>query len=230
MFLYENKKKIALFIDGENIQPESLKQVFEEASTWGDIIISNLYINLLTPKKSSWIPFVENHNLTVKNRDSMAAGKNTVDIQITIDIMDYITKHQLHIIGIASGDSDFIPLIKRVKCEGIKIIGFGDKHKSNQKLASQFDYFINLEPSLDLPVNISNGKPIDVNGIKKTLLEYQHQVGRIELSKIKAALSPNYPDFKSKTYGSASMRKLFDRLPSHFSVIEDRGTLYLKIL
>jgi uncharacterized protein (TIGR00288 family) len=73
-------------------------------------------------------------------------GKNHADIQLCVDAMDMCySKEHVDTFVIVSGDSDFTPLVGKLKENGKSVIGLGMKESTSDLLASSCDEFIYYE-------------------------------------------------------------------------------------
>lgn len=73
-------------------------------------------------------------------------GKNSADIRLCVDAMDLCwAKEHVDTFVIVSGDSDFTPLVQKLKENGKTVIGLGMKDSTSDLLASNCDEFIYYE-------------------------------------------------------------------------------------
>ena len=87
------------------------------------------------------------------------SGKNSADIRMVVDALDLCyTKSHIDAFVIISGDSDFSPLISKLKENGKSVIGIGVRGSSSSLLISNCDEFIFYE---DI-VQIKPPKPVPV--------------------------------------------------------------------
>jgi uncharacterized protein (TIGR00288 family) len=74
------------------------------------------------------------------------AGKNSADIRLCVDAMDLCySKHHIDTFAILSGDSDFSPLVGKLKENGKHVIGLGVKESTSDLLVASCDEFIYYE-------------------------------------------------------------------------------------
>ena len=73
-------------------------------------------------------------------------GKNSADIRLVVDALDLCyTKEHLDTFVIVSGDSDFSPLVSKLKENNKKVIGIGLREATSPLLADNCDEFIYYE-------------------------------------------------------------------------------------
>src|SRR6201998_4634845 len=86
-------------------------------------------------------------------------GKNSADIHLCVDAMDLAnSKDHIDTFVIVSGDSDFSPLVSKLKENGKHVIGLGMQESTSELLRDNCDEFIYYEdlgksPTLSPSVN-----------------------------------------------------------------------------
>jgi uncharacterized LabA/DUF88 family protein len=71
------------------------------------------------------------------------SGKNSADIRLVVDALDLChTKRHVHTFVIISGDSDFSPLVSKLRENDKNVIGVGVKNSSSDLLIANCDEFI----------------------------------------------------------------------------------------
>lgn len=84
-------------------------------------------------------------------------GKNSADIRLAVDAMDLChSKAHVDSFVIISGDSDFSPLVSKLKENGKHVIGLGMKESTSRLLSDNCDEFIFYE-DLERPVGRRGG-------------------------------------------------------------------------
>ncbi|MDO9123910.1 MAG: NYN domain-containing protein, partial [Deltaproteobacteria bacterium] len=80
------------------------------------------------------------------------SGKNSADIRLCVDAIDLCySKEHIDTFVIVSGDSDFSPLVSKLKENGKRAIGLGMKESSSNLLINNCDEFIYYE-DLERPI------------------------------------------------------------------------------
>ena len=71
------------------------------------------------------------------------SGKNSADIRMVVDALDLCyTKEHLDLFVIISGDSDFSPLVSKLRENNKTVIGVGVKNSTSDLLTANCDDFI----------------------------------------------------------------------------------------
>jgi len=84
------------------------------------------------------------------------SGKNSADIRMVVDALDLCyTKEHIDTFVIISGDSDFSPLVSKLRENAKTVIGVGVKQSTSDLLISNCDEFIFYD---DLAPSVAGGK------------------------------------------------------------------------
>ena len=142
-------KKIALFIDADNISAKFGKQIIDTLNRRGEIFIRRIYGNWEKFSLHGWNDCILNLSLRPVQQTDFAAGKNATDMSLTIDAMDVLHDGRAEIFALVSNDSDFTPLAIRLREGGMMVLGIGNSRASSS-FRSACSEFIDL----DMPVQI----------------------------------------------------------------------------
>jgi uncharacterized protein (TIGR00288 family) len=111
------------------------------------------------------------------------SGKNSADIRMAVDAMDMSwAKEHINLFVVASGDSDFSPLVSKLKENGKSVIGVGVKNSSSDLLIDNCDEFIFYE---DLVRGVQQAPPVEAKDKK------QAEVFKLLIDSIKALMREN---------------------------------------
>jgi uncharacterized protein (TIGR00288 family) len=185
------ERKIALFIDFENIaigvaearyKKFDISLLLERLLEKGKIVVKRAY--------SDWDKFVdykrEFHESAIELIEIPArsySGKNSADIRMAVDAMDMAwSKEHIDVFVIASGDSDFSPLVSKLKENDKFVIGVGVKNSSSDLLIDNCDEFIFYE---DLVRGVQKAPPVAAKDKK------QAEVFKLLIDSIKALMREN---------------------------------------
>ena len=135
---------VALLIDGDNIQltEAQLIRVLQEAGSVGAVAVRRVYGNWAATTKSAWKELVLRYAMKPCHHIHGAPGKNATDIALTVDAMDLFYNGMTHFCLVTS-DSDYTPLIQRLRASGCQVLGIGNPAK-NASLAPACDRFLPL--------------------------------------------------------------------------------------
>ncbi|MFC1491921.1 NYN domain-containing protein [Nitrospinota bacterium] len=146
-------------------------------------------------------------------------GKNSADIRMVVDAMDMCyAKEHIGTFVIASGDSDFSPLVSKLKENGKHVIGLGMKGSTSNLLAENCDEFIFYE---DLETGESGRPEVgdDVPKEKKEAFDLlfdtvdalqRENVAIIWSSIVKETMKRKRPSFSETAHGYRSFSRLLE--------------------
>ena len=83
--------------------------------------------------------------LGIRPMVNLAAGKNSTDIAMAVDAIDLVRSERPDLVAIASSDSDFAPLVSRLREKGCRVIGLGQEGKVGEATQAVYDEFVVLE-------------------------------------------------------------------------------------
>lgn len=146
-------------------------------------------------------------------------GKNYADIQLSVDAMDMCySKEHIDTFVVVSGDSDFTPLVSKLKENGKTVIGLGMKESTSDLLASSCDEFIYYE---DLgrgpaePAVTEAAVPQAKRPAMKLLIDSVRALQRenkdvMYSSMVKDTMKRKQPQFNESSYGYRSFSDLLE--------------------
>lgn len=145
-------------------------------------------------------------------------GKNSADIRLVVDAMELAhDKEHIDTFVIVSGDSDFTPLVNKLKENGKTVIGVGLKESTSELLASNCDEFIYYE-DIGAPAGapaIGENVPKKKRPAFKLLFEtiealQRENVEVMHSSLVKDTIKRKQPSFTESAYGYRSFTQLLE--------------------
>jgi uncharacterized protein (TIGR00288 family) len=150
---HDAQLRLAMFVDFENLAlgfkgPEAsfdIRRVLDRLLEKGRVIVKVAY--------ADWNRFRgytqdlhENGIELIEIPKRALTGKNSADIRMVVDAMDLSwSKEHIDTFVIVSGDSDFSPLVAKLKENGKRVIGLGMRQSTSPLLANVCDEFIYYE-------------------------------------------------------------------------------------
>lgn len=152
---YMMSNQIAVFIDFENValwaEQEfidfELTPLIEYLQSRGPVVIKRVYGDW--SRFSHYREELMNNSVDLVQIYSVRAGKNRADIRMALDAMETaITRPQIQTFVIVSGDSDFGPLVVKLREYSRYTLGIGPRDVTHPLLIKACDEFIYLEAVL----------------------------------------------------------------------------------
>ena len=148
--------------------------------------------------------------------DRAYTGKNSADIRLAVDAVDMcLTKDHIDTFAILSGDSDFSPLVAKLKEYGRRVIGVGMKQSTSPLLAGNCDEFIFYEDIVNrgsfeaVADRVPQGKKSCYQLLIETIASLQRDDERaLQASYVKDTMRRKKPQFSENSYGYRSFTAL----------------------
>ncbi|MCL6613368.1 MAG: NYN domain-containing protein [Firmicutes bacterium] len=137
-------------------------------------------------------------------------GKNSADIRLCVDALDLCyAKEHIDTFAIISGDSDFSPLVSKLKENGKRVIGLGMRESTSDLLIANCDEFIfyeDLENTLGVPPKLDKEIPETKREAFELLIESVMALMRenkevLWASMIKDTMKRKKPSFTESAHG-----------------------------
>ena len=142
---------LALFCDFENVaigvrdaklEEFDIQLVLERLLDKGNIVLKKAYADW-GRYKTAKRPLHEAAFEMIEIPHASFSGKNSADIRLVVDALDLCyTKPHVDTFVIISGDSDFSPLVSKLRENAKKVIGLGVKNSTSELLVDNCDEFI----------------------------------------------------------------------------------------
>ena len=144
-------KNLALFCDFENIALGvrdanfarfEIEEVLERLLVKGNIVVKKAYCDWERYKDFKRDMHEASFEL-IEIPHVRQSGKNSADIRMVVDALDLCyTKEHVDTFVIISGDSDFSPLVSKLRENNKEVIGVGVKNSTSDLLIANCDEFI----------------------------------------------------------------------------------------
>lgn len=241
----DNKFNIAVLIDGDNAQAKLLKEILEEVSKYGKATIRRIYGDWTTPQMNSWKELINQHSFNPIQKFSYTTGKNSTDSSMIIDAMDILHSDSVDGFCIVSSDSDYTGLAKRIREEGLFVMGIGRRStpKAFVQSCEIFTFSENLghkeetekqestkaeksqpkttrkdvlKPGESKNEEILKESPtLDLELIDRAFEISSDEEEEIHIAKIGASLRKIDPSFDPRSYGFRNLTELFKSLKKY---------------
>ena len=220
--------KLALFIDLENIaigvrdaklKTFEISRVLERLVEKGKIIVKKAYADWGSYRDFKR-PFHEAGIELIDIPQRSYSGKNSADIKMVVDAIDLsYSKEHINYFALASGDSDFVPLVSKLKENDKTVIGVGVRNSTSELLASNCDEFIFYD---DLVKQQARRTPRRMAKLPKQKQEcFDHVLDAMEAlerenkeviwgSMVKQTIKRKSPSFSESAYGYSRFNELLE--------------------
>ncbi|MBE0476544.1 MAG: NYN domain-containing protein [Coriobacteriia bacterium] len=233
----DDAHSLAVFIDFENLaigferkpaakgrakkaEPDAFDMglVLERLVEKGKILVKTAYADwgrfsqYVTPLHDAGIQLME-----IPERGM--TGKNYADIKLCVDAMDLCyAKEHIDTFVVVSGDSDFTPLVSKLKENGKRVIGLGMRDSTSDLLANNCDEFIyyeDLGQAPSEPATPLSSVPKAKRPAMRLLIEsiqalQRENVDVMHSSMVKDTMKRKQPSFTESQYGFKNFSTLLE--------------------
>ena len=235
MALFCDFENVALGVRDANYAQFDISKVLERLLLKGNIVVKKAYCDWSRYQEFKTAMHEASFEL-IEIPHVRLSGKNSADIRLVVDALDLCyTKGHVDTFVIISGDSDFSPLVSKLRENDKTVIGVGVKNSTSDLLIANCDEFIYYDdlvrqrpPRARAPRRPSRAAEAAPKvaatpaGDKQTeafdllvktyeaLLEERGEGERIWGSMIKQALRRRKPGFSESYYGFRSFNQLLE--------------------
>jgi len=134
--------RVMVLIDADNVSADVMEQAIAKVlADRGAIHVRRAYC---TPEAA-----LSNQKLfkalSIRPIVNISTGKNSTDILLATDAMDLAISERPDVIVIVSSDSDFAPLVIRLREKGCRVEGIGQLGKTGEESKVVYDGFVEIE-------------------------------------------------------------------------------------
>lgn len=246
--------RLAVLIDADNAQAAVIEGLLAEVARFGEASVKRIYGDFTSTTSSSWKKVLQKYAIKPVQQFAYTKGKNATDSTLIIDAMDLLYTRNFDGFCLVTSDSDFTGLAMRLREEGIKVFGFGEK-KTPEAFKNACHKFIFTEVLRSTMHVESHASPLKVEAPsslpktpeplkvqpdfpKKFVLDALEQssddAGWANLGTFGSYLTKLQPDFDSRVYGYKKLSDLVKAKTDLFETEErslsgqNRKTLYLR--
>lgn len=233
----EKENALAVFLDFENLivgfekgkvrRKFDIDLILERLVEKGKIVVKKAYCD--------WSRYQEYkqalHNAAFEMIDipkRSQTGKNSADIRMCVDAMDLCySKEHIGMFAILSGDSDFSPLVSKLKENGRYVIGLATKDAASNLLVEncdEFSYYEELMEGDTQPPKLSARIPKEKRPAFQLLIDSIMALMRegtdvIYSSLIKQTMKRKQPAFSESRYGYRTFTDLLEAAEKYKLVV-----------
>ena len=249
----EKVTNVAVLIDAENVASHNAKQIFDEASNYGNIMVKRIFADWSKTSVRGWKEEVNRYSMTAVQQFEVQARKNTTDIALIIQALLILFEKDVDVFCIAAGDSDYTRLVRELRERDKIVIGLGGRNV-NQSYVNAFNEFIYLDAGEEKPAApkrergkggkaqaaqhapapqeseiIDNKRKSDLHNIIDRMIDNN---GKAFYAQISSEMKQKYSDFIPKNFGCNSFKKLMEKLTPYLKKYSigteaDGTTMYL---
>jgi uncharacterized protein (TIGR00288 family) len=207
------ERLVAVLIDFENVGLNSIQWLFDQISDIGRIIVKRAYADWSSAGNKR-DQLLELGIEAIQQFHSGSTSKNSSDIKLAIDAVDLMHQSPVDAFIIVSSDSDFVPLVTKLRAGGKTVIGAGREATASRTLVISCDkyYFLDENRKTGVTTKSDKGQRTDdllIRAVKATMDEQGIVLG----SKLHQAVQRLDPSFDFRVLGYATFAKYLEESP-----------------
>lgn len=136
--------RLAVLIDADNAPRDCLQGIMEEVAIYGTPNTKRAYGDWSSRNLAGWKQTLLDNSVTPVQQFAYTKGKNSTDSAMIIEAMDILYAGNTDGFVLVSSDSDFTGLARRLREDGIFVIGIGEQ-KTPSPLIAACNKFIYIE-------------------------------------------------------------------------------------
>jgi hypothetical protein len=244
---------VALLIDADNASAVHFDPVMTVLAELGTVNIRRAYGNWSKPSLKNWAKLSVAQAIEPQQQFDLTKGKNATDMKMTIDAMDLMAGGRVNGFGLMSSDSDFTPLVTRIRQQGIPVYGFGNTNTPEgfRRACTRFIDVGALAPEVATPPAAprtraaasteaapsppappSAAKPADDPELVKLLIDAyasakRDERGFVPLGEV-GRLAGNRSSFDVRNYGFKRLSDLVGAVPNFIVETREGGQTWIK--
>ena len=130
--------RVMLLIDADNVSTDIVEQAVSRLhAEYGALHVRRAYGTAEAAVKHQRLF----KRLSIRPMVNLAAGKNSTDIALAVDALDLVYSERPDVVVIASSDSDFAPLVIRLREKGCRVEGIGQQGKTGDETQAVYDAY-----------------------------------------------------------------------------------------
>jgi len=133
---------VMMFIDADNVSADVIEQALARVlAEHGAVHVRRAYCTAEAAVNHAKLF----KRLSIRPIVNLATGKNSTDIALAVDAIDLVGAQRPELAVIVSSDSDFAPLVIRLREKGCRVLGIGQKGKTGEESVGVYDAFVDLQ-------------------------------------------------------------------------------------
>ena len=235
----EQKRLVAVLIDGDNISAKYLPLIVNEATRYGVASYKRVYGDFTSSQAAKWRNVIQDGSYSISpiQQFSNTKRKNATDTALIIDAMDMLYTSNIDVFCIISSDSDFTKLAVRLKESGKEVIGMGEK-KTPRSFRAACTVFTDLEVLMEMDyarqeaesesdtVKTKDDILSEIENVIIEIITENNNKGRDTwLAEVGSRLQNKFSDFDVRKYGYSSLLMFIEEIEI-FNVNRVSNTLY----
>jgi hypothetical protein len=223
--------QIALLIDADNVsglRDVHLAKLLAQLESLGTVTLRRAYGHWGKPNLTPLAKVLHRFAILPIQQFDYSSGKNATDIALTIDAIDLLHSGAYGAFALVTCDSDFTPLVVRLRTSNTKVYGFGWANKTSQAFQESCSGFFVIEDPKGAALAQFPGSESAPSAILNPAIANHTESSKISPSEDSAATITPIPvtgGATSETSGQSTLAKTTPAKTAATAAISNKATL-----
>ncbi len=221
-------QQVAVLIDYENVGLHPIRWLLDQVSEIGRVVVKRAYGDWSTVGGSQRDELLALGIEPVHLFRTTSSGKNASDLRLAVDAIDLLYQSPVDTFVLVSSDTDFVPLVTKLRAAGKTVIGAGRKATVSRALVTSCDryYFLDQADSPADSQGVGRPSPQGVEGdslLVRAVRVGMDDEGRISGSKLIQTMQRLDPSFDYRALGHSTFSRYLNASRSEVRVVPSQG-------
>ena len=214
-------RQVAVLIDFENVGLGSIRWLFDQISDVGRIVVRRAYADWSTSGRTQRDQLLE-LGIEPVHLFHAASRKNSSDIRLAIDAVELLYQSSVDTFVVVSSDTDFVPLVSKLRAAGKTVIGAGRRMAAGETLVISCDRFYNLDQAEKAAATPAARSDVGESLLTRAVKAAMDAQGKVIGSKVIQTLQRLDPGFDYRAQGHSTFTRFLEA-SSEVTVSRPRG-------
>ncbi|MBI4311625.1 MAG: NYN domain-containing protein [Chloroflexi bacterium] len=207
-------QQIAVLIDYENVGPSAIQWVLDQVSDLGRATVKRAYADWVAMRDQA-NHIVELGVEPVQLFRVTRGGKNSSDMRLVIDAIELLYQSPVDTFVVVSSDSDFVPLVRKLRSAGKTVIGAGRKATVPRALVASCDryFYLDQPEELGTPQRQAQQPRQEESLLVRAVRATMDEQGRAIGSRVFQAIQRLDPAFDFRALGHSTLTRYLEASP-----------------
>ncbi len=221
-------QQVAVLIDYENVGLHPIRWLLDQVSESGRVVVKRAYGDWSTVGGSQRDELLALGIEPVHLFRTTSSGKNASDLRLAVDAIDLLYQSPVDTFVLVSSDTDFVPLVTKLRAAGKTVIGAGRKATVSRALVTSCDryYFLDQADSPADSQGVERRSPQGVEGdslLVRAVRVAMDDEGRISGSKLIQTMQRLDPSFDYRALGHSTFSRYLNASRLEVRVVPSQG-------
>ena len=220
---------MGLFVDCDNQSYRALDQIIATAAAEDNLMVRRAYADWANPALAAWKQQCIDHAVHQIQATAYSKEKNAADMALAVDVMELYFTGRIDAVCIASSDSDFTPLVRKLREYGVYVLGVSAGASLSPAFRQACNRFALFELSPTSGESASPASGVGLSQSVESTPNWEHLMaqayansitndGWMPLTWAGEYIRKLRPDFRPQHYGFGGLLEMLESKPDLFRI------------